>query len=156
MKCPKEIVRTCGARPPDLRKRRVKLSKRWVPGLLCIAGITIAFQQRGHNALPVTTEKARIRDLVHLVSGTGKIRPEREVKISSEAAGEIIEMPVQLGQRVKTGDLLVRIRPDNYIAAVKQAEAALTAAKADSSMRKAEMLNNDLDRSRSKSFSPRN
>ena len=149
MKCPKEIVRTCGARPPDLRKRRVKLSKRWVPGLLCIAGITIAFQQRGHNALPVTTEKARIRDLVHLVSGTGKIRPEREVKISSEAAGEIIEMPVRLGQRVKTGDLLVRIRPDNYIAAVKQAEAALTAAKADSSMRKAEMLNNDLDRSRS-------
>jgi HlyD family secretion protein len=84
-----------------------------------------------------------------LVSGTGKIRPEREVKISSEAAGEIIEMPVQLGQRVKTGDLLVRIRPDNYIASVKQAEAALTAAKADSSMRKAEMLNNDLDRSRS-------
>src|SRR5215469_16420630 len=71
MKCPKEIVRTCGAGPPDLGKRRVKLSKRWVPGLLCIAGIAIAFQERGHNALPVTSEKAQIRDLVHLVSGTG-------------------------------------------------------------------------------------
>jgi HlyD family secretion protein len=90
-----------------------------------------------------------VRTLVHLVSGTGKVRPEHEVKISSEVAGEIIEIPVKLGQRVKTGDLLVKIKPDNYIAAVKQAEASLIAAKAESAMRKAEMLNNELDRRRS-------
>jgi HlyD family secretion protein len=58
-------------------------------------------------------------------------------------------MPVKLGQRVNTGDLLVKIKPDNYIAAVKQAEASLIAAKAESAMRQAEMVNNELDRRRS-------
>jgi HlyD family secretion protein len=84
-----------------------------------------------------------------MVTGTGKMRPEHEVKISPEVAGEIIDIPVRLGQRVKTGDLLVKIKPDNYVASVRQAEASLTAAKADSVMRKAEMMNNDLERHRS-------
>jgi HlyD family secretion protein len=80
-----------------------------------------------------------------VVSATGKIRPEIEVKISPEVAGEIIEMPVIVGQAVKKGDLLVKIKPDNYIARVKQAEASLSSAQADSFQRKAQALNDQLD-----------
>jgi len=83
--------------------------------------------------------------MTRLVSGTGKIRPEVEVKISAEVAGEIVEMPVMVGQRVKKGDLLMRIKPDNYIARVKQAEASLSAAQADSLQRRVQTLNDQLD-----------
>ena len=67
------------------------------------------------------------------------------MKISPEVAGEIIEMPVIVGQSVKKGDLLIKIKPNNYIARVKQAEASLSAAQADSLQRKVQMLNDQLD-----------
>ena len=97
------------------------------------------------HPIAITTEKAAVCDITELVSATGKIRPEVEVKISPEVAGEIIEMPVILGQPVKKGDLLVKIKPTNYIARVKQAEASLSAAQADSLQRKVQMLNDQLD-----------
>ena len=101
--------------------------------------------QRGPDPIAITTERATIRDMTRLVSATGKIRPEVEVKISAEVAGEIVEMPVMVGQRVKKGDLLMRIKPDNYIARVKQAEASLSAAQADSLQRRVQTLNDQLD-----------
>ena len=101
--------------------------------------------QRGPDPIAITTERATIQDITRFVSGTGKIRPEVEVKISAEVAGEIVEMPVIVGQRVKKGDLLMRIKPDNYIARVKQAEASLSAAQADSLQRRVQTLNDQLD-----------
>jgi HlyD family secretion protein len=46
-----------------------------------------------------------------------------QVTISPEVSGEIIELPVKEGQQVKKGDLLLKINPDIYIAAVNQAKA---------------------------------
>jgi HlyD family secretion protein len=128
-----------------LRKRR---KWRWpvtLAFLLAIALICWVIAGRGPAPVAVTTEKAEIRDITQLVSATGKIRPEIEVKISPEVAGEIVEMPVVVGQAVKRGDLLVKIKPDNYIARVKQAEASLSSAQADSLQRKAQALNDQLD-----------
>jgi HlyD family secretion protein len=128
-------------------KRKRKKWKRWVllaVGVLIVVAIVLAVRQ-GPKPVSITTEKAAIRDLTQLVSATGKIRPKVEVKISPEVAGEIIEMPVVVGQKVKKGDLLVKIKPDNYIAAVKQTEAALSAAEAASLQIKAQKLNDELD-----------
>jgi HlyD family secretion protein len=139
------------ATSPAVRRKRKKW-KRWVflgVGVLIVAAIVLIIRQ-GPKPVPITTEKAAIRDLTQLVSATGKIRPKVEVKISPEVAGEIIEMPVVVGQKVKKGDLLVKIKPDNYIAAVKQTEAALSAAQAASLQIKAQMLNDELDLRRAK------
>jgi HlyD family secretion protein len=109
------------ATAPAVRRKRKKW-KRWVflgVGVLIVAAIVLIIRQ-GPKPVPITTEKAAIRDLTQLVSATGKIRPKVEVKISPEVAGEIIEMPVVVGQKVKKGGLLVKIKPDNYIAAGKQ------------------------------------
>jgi HlyD family secretion protein len=54
-----------------------------------------------------------------------------QVKISSEVAGEIIDLPVKEGQQVRKGDLLVRVRPDLYAAALRSQEASLKSAQAD-------------------------
>jgi HlyD family secretion protein len=113
--------------------------------LLVIVGVGVYLVERGPDPIVITTERATICDITQLVSATGKIRPEVEVKISPEVAGEIIEMPVIVGQPVKKGDLLVKIKPDNYIARVNQAKASLSAAEADSLQRKVQMLNDQLD-----------
>ena len=78
----------------------------------------------------------------------GKIQPVVQVTISPEVSGEIIELPVKEGQQVKKGDLLVKINPDIYIAAVNQAkagyESSLAAkASAEANLEKAEA---DYDR----------
>jgi HlyD family secretion protein len=113
--------------------------------LAAIVGVGVYLAERGPDPIVITTEKAEVRDLTQLVSATGKIRPEVEVKISPEVAGEIIEMPVIVGQSVRKGDLLIKIKPNNYIARVKQTEASLSAAQADSLQRKVQMLNDELD-----------
>jgi HlyD family secretion protein len=128
-----------------LRKRRKWGWRITLACLLAIVATCLQIAQRGPEAIAVTTEMATIRDITQVVSATGKIRPEIEVKISPEVAGEIIEMPVIVGQSVKKGDLLVKIKPDNYIARVKQAEASLSTAQADSLQRKAQALNDQLD-----------
>jgi HlyD family secretion protein len=116
-----------------------------VASIAVLVGIGVYFVERGPEAIAITTEKATVRDITQLVSATGKIRPEVEVKISPEVAGEIIEMPVIVGQPVKKGDLLIKIKPNNYIARVQQAEASLSAAQADSLQRRVQMLNDQLD-----------
>jgi HlyD family secretion protein len=64
------------------------------------------------------------------VTATGKIQPEVQVKISPEVSGEIVELPVKEGDRVKKGDLLMKIKPDVYIALRNQSAAGLAQAKA--------------------------
>lgn len=73
----------------------------------------------------VETEKLQRSTIVETVAATGKIQPEIEVKLSSEVSGEIIDLPINEGQDVKKGDLLVRINPDLVQAAVSQSQAAL-------------------------------
>ena len=113
--------------------------------LAVVVGVGVYLMGRGPDPIAITTEKATVCDITQLVSATGKIRPEVEVKISPEVAGEIVEMPVIVGQPVKKGDLLVKIKPDNYMARVNQAKASLSAAEADSLQRKVQMLNDQLD-----------
>ncbi|MEY4939082.1 MAG: hypothetical protein RIQ93_817 [Verrucomicrobiota bacterium] len=97
----------------------------------------------------ITTEKAVIKTITQLVNATGKIQPEVEVKISPEVSGEIIELPWREGAPVKKNDLLVRIKPDNYMYQVEQQEANLVAAKATAVQWNAQMLKAQDDFKRS-------
>src|ERR1043166_8318319 len=72
----------------------------------------------------VQTDKVTRRNLTELVVANGRIYPVVQVKISPEESGEIIELPVKEGQCVKKGDLLLRIKPDFYLANCRSAEAS--------------------------------
>src|SRR5438105_3883224 len=111
--------------------------------LLGIIGSVIASKRE--KPIPVTTEKATKRTIVQLVSATGKVQPETEVKISPEVAGEIIELPVIDGAQVNKGDLLVKVRPDSYKALLEQQEAAISSAKATNLQQKATMMKTEQD-----------
>jgi HlyD family secretion protein len=100
--------------------------------VLLIALIAAAMAKKRSAALiiPVTTEVAVTKDIVQIVTATGKIQPEVEVKISPEVYGEIISLPFREGAQVKQGELMVKIKPDLYQALVEQQTAAVAAARA--------------------------
>lgn len=94
---------------------------------------------KGGRLHQVTVEKAALRTITEVVSANGKIQPETEVKISSDVSGEIIELTVKEGEKVKKGQLLVRIRPDTYQSASERANAALNGTKANLAQAKARL-----------------
>ena len=140
------------AAPPlaAIKRKRPKWRRRLVAIVFLLAAVAVGFLLLNkEKRVTIRVQPVAIRDVTQTVSATGKIRPDVEVKISPEVAGEITELPVIDGQEVKKGDLLVKIRPDNYIAQVRQAEAGLSSAQADSLERKSQMLNDQLDYHRS-------
>jgi HlyD family secretion protein len=117
--------------------------------------VSIALSKR-EKPIPVTTQKAVRKTILQTVSATGKIQPETEVKISPEVAGEIIDLPVEDGMKVKKGDLLVKIKPDSYKALLEQQEAAISSAKATNLQQKATMLKTEQDLKRADAMYAKN
>jgi HlyD family secretion protein len=105
--------------------------------LLALTGVAM-FKKRDIT-IAVQTEKVGRHSLTELVVANGKIQPVVLVKISAEVSGEIIELPIKEGQQVKKGDLLVKIKPDFYIAQRKQAVAAFKSSEAGKSTAEANL-----------------
>ncbi len=134
--------------PLTVKQRRARRKKQIIYGLIALVVLWIVgsiIWGKREKPIPVTTETAIRKTIVQTVSATGKIQPEVEVKISPEVAGEIIELPVEDGMRVKKGDLLLKIKPDSYKALLEQQEAAISAAKATNLQQKATMLKTGQD-----------
>ncbi len=108
--------------------------------VLILSSIVAAVLSGGREkVIAVQVEKVNRRDITQIVTGTGKIYPEVEVKISAEVSGEIVEMPVKVGQNVRKGQLLVKIKPDFYIARKEAVEASLKSALAQLEIAKANL-----------------
>jgi HlyD family secretion protein len=110
---------------PDKRRKIIIFS---AIGLVLVALALVAVFKKRAPVITVQTEKVSRHSLTNIVVANGQIQPVVQVTISPEVNGEIIELPVKEGQQVKKGDLLVKINPDVYIAAVNQAKANYEAA----------------------------
>src|SRR5579871_4902649 len=66
------------------------------------------------EGVKVTAEKVTRRNITEIVTASGKIYPEREVKISPDISGEIVELTVQEGDSVHKGEELAKIYADIY------------------------------------------
>jgi HlyD family secretion protein len=133
-----------------------KKKKAWVAvavavALVVVVGASVA-AKRGEKPLMVTTDKAYRKTITQLVTATGKIQPEIEVKISPEVSGEIIELPVKEGQIIHRGELLLRIKPDSYRAQVEAQEAALSSARSASVQHRAELAKAENDYNRAQNL----
>src|SRR2546428_10227838 len=85
-------------------------------GVVLTALALLAIFRKREVVISIQTEKVSRRNLTELVVANGKIQPVLQVVINPEVSGEIVELPVREGQAVKRGDLLVKIKPDNYVA----------------------------------------
>src|SRR6267154_6903265 len=123
-----------------------KRKKTVVFGLIgvALAGLaTVAAFKRRDVILTVQTEKVTRRNITEIVVANGKVQPVLQVKISPEVSGEIIELPVKEGQLLKKGDLILKIKPDFYLANRNQADASYKSSlasqsTAEANLRKAE------------------
>ncbi len=140
---PAAVTPTAGA------KKKSKKPVWLILGAVVVLGVVIAAAaakgRAAEKPTQVTIEKAFVKTITHVVTATGKIQPETEVKISPEVAGELIEIPVVEGQMVKKGDLLVRIKPDFYKAQLEQQEAALASSRASSVLSQARLTKAEQD-----------
>ncbi|WP_431212265.1 biotin/lipoyl-binding protein [Puia sp. P3] len=72
----------------------------------------------------VSSEKVVKRNITEIVTASGKVYPEKEVKISPDISGEVVDLKVtQEGDSVHKGQELARIYADVYTMQRDQAAA---------------------------------
>ena len=78
----------------------------------------------------VATEKAVNRTITEIVTASGKVFPEIEVKVSPDISGEIVALNVEEGDTVKKGQVLANIYGDIYASQRDQAAALVSQSQA--------------------------
>jgi HlyD family secretion protein len=125
------------------KRRRVLVFLVIVVVLLGLTAVVIL--KKRDVVITVQTEKVARRNLTEIVMANGRIQPVLQVKISAEVSGEIIDMPVKEGQQVSKGELLVKIKPDFYIAATNQADASYKSGVASKMMAEANLRKSEAE-----------
>ena len=117
----------------------------------------------GVKPIEVEVKEATKGKITELVTASGEIQPEVEVRVSPEVPGEIIELTIMEGDFVDEGKLLVKIRPDNFINALERAKANynqvranLSSSKSNLSRAEAQFLRAKLEFNRQKSLFEQN
>lgn len=130
-------------------KKRRRLVALALVVLLAAGGAAFWVFRKREVVTTVQTEKVTRRSLTELVVANGRIQPVVQVMIAPEVSGEIVDLPVKEGQSVKKGDLLVRIKQDNYLAQKRSADASYQSALAGRNLAKANLHKAELEFKRS-------
>ncbi|MEL6867813.1 MAG: efflux RND transporter periplasmic adaptor subunit [Bacteroidota bacterium] len=101
-----------------------------IPVVLILIGAVVYKSRSQPRGEKVAVEKVSKRTIREMVSASGKIFPETEVKISSDVSGEIVELFVEEGDSVQAGQVLARIDPDAIQSQVERGQASVNNAKA--------------------------
>ena len=99
--------------------------------LLVVIVVLVTVAGSKPDLTKVKVENVKKRTLTQLVNSTGKIYPVNQVVLRPEVAGEIVEHPVIEGQKVSKGDLLIKIKPDEYEARVLRSRESLNSSKSN-------------------------
>lgn len=113
--------------PPNLWKLAVAMTM--AIAIHLSAGRAIA--QNKHDS-PIELAQADVstvvrQDIVNEVRVAGSLTPIRRSTLTSRVSSTVIELPVQIGDVVKTGDLLVRFDSDALVSAVTARKAEVDA-----------------------------
>ncbi|MDL2279732.1 efflux RND transporter periplasmic adaptor subunit [Desulfovibrio sp. OttesenSCG-928-G11] len=82
-------------------------------------------KSNAERAMPVRLALARQRDMPRILDAVGNVEAHSSVQVKSQVAGQIIEVPVSAGQEVEKEQVLFRLDPRPFDAAVAEAEARL-------------------------------
>jgi HlyD family secretion protein len=109
-------------------------------GVVVVAAfVSLGVAKRGQPAVAVKLEQVTRRNLVSEVTASGQIEPAQSVDILSDIMGRIVDLPVQEGDFVHKGQILVKLDTAAYAAAVEQAQAAVASAQANVMQAKANL-----------------
>nr|WP_113398766.1 efflux RND transporter periplasmic adaptor subunit [Sinorhizobium sp. GL28] len=93
-----------------------------------LAGCSEEKSETAEVVRPVKVVEIAQADNVRQLSYSGAVRARTEMNLGFRVSGKIVERIVNVGDRVKVGDLLARIDPTDYELAVRSASANLDAA----------------------------
>jgi HlyD family secretion protein len=102
-----------------------------IVGLVVLVILLVLLKKGGvlgkDEGTKVSAEKATRRNITEIVTASGKIYPEKEVKISPDISGEVVDLKVtQEGDSVHKGQELARIYADIYTTQRDQAAAQMS------------------------------
>jgi HlyD family secretion protein len=108
------------------------MSKKWIwiiVGLVVLIIALMGLKKAGvlgkEEGTNVSIEKVIRKNITEVVTASGKVYPEIEVKISPDISGEIVELYVQEGDSVKRGQVMAKIYADIYTTQRDQAAAVV-------------------------------
>jgi HlyD family secretion protein len=96
---------------------------------------------------PVTVQTTTVRKgpITRKVSAAGKLQAATQVKLSSNLSGDLLDLPVREGDKIKKGQYIGRIDSRRYEAQVHQREAMEQSARSDLSMEEVNLSRLDAD-----------
>jgi HlyD family secretion protein len=103
---------------------------RIIIGVVILVLLLVVLKKTGvlgkDEGIKVSAEKAVRRNITEIVTASGKVYPEKEVKISPDISGEVVDLNVvQEGDSVHKGQWLARIYADIYTIERDQAAAQM-------------------------------
>ena len=110
--------------------RRKRLTWIIVAGVV-VLGAGAAVWRNSNKATPVLTERVATQDIVSRVTANGKIQAENKVEMSALVQGQVVNLAVHEGDKVKRGDLLLQIDRNRAAADEAGSSAALKASLAE-------------------------
>jgi HlyD family secretion protein len=120
-----------------------------VAGVL-VLGAGAAVSRNWNKATPVLTARVATQDIVSKVTANGKIQAENKVEMSALVQGQVVNLAVREGDKVKRGDFLLQIDRNRAAAEEAGSSAALKASLSDRDSAKESMAQaeRDFDRAR--------
>lgn len=103
---------------------------RWVVLALVVLAITGFFLRNLILGVPVETHRVERSDFVQTVVASGRITTPQRVSIGAVITERVVRIPVNEGQSVRRGDVLIRLDDTTEFAAVAQARATVAQAEA--------------------------
>jgi len=82
------------------------------------------------KASPVTVASVVKKEFADVISAVGTLKARETSPLSPKVAGTVSRVLVDIGERVKAGEVVIRLDRTKYDLGVKQAQAALAAAQA--------------------------
>lgn len=111
------------------RRTKVGLAVVLLVGAIVVIGSAVA-ARRGPKPVDARLEEVGTRDLVAIVTASGKIEAKTTVDISADITGRITAIAVREGDMVRRGQFLLQIDPAQYESIVARAEALLASSEA--------------------------
>lgn len=108
------------------------MNKKWIwilSGIVVVVLTLLILKKTGvigkEEGIKVTVEKAAVKNITEIVTASGKVYPEVELKISPDISGEIVQLTVNEGDSVSKGQLLAMVYADIYATQRDQAAAGV-------------------------------
>lgn len=101
-------------------------------GGVVLVGVLVAVSAsaRREKGTEVRFEQVGRRDLVAVVTASGKIQPKRKVDVSADITGRVTRLGVREGDYVQKDQFLIQIDPTIYEANLQRARAMVSSAEA--------------------------